>query len=299
MRKKRESRRPAAWVSAIPLAVLVGMLALVIRCFGSDAIVGGSQMALLSAASVCVMISIGTYGYSWQRLEEAILDNIHTSASSIIILLLIGAIAGTWMVSGIVPTLICYGLKILHPSIFLLATCVICALVSLVTGSSWTTIATIGVALMGIGRALGFADGWIAGAIISGAYFGDKVSMLSDTTVLASSTVKVPIFTHIKYMLLTTVPSMVVALIVFAIAGVVATPSEASQAAEVSDSLRETFHITPWLLLVPVLTGVLIARRLPAIVTLFASCVMACVAAVFAQPDLLAELAGVSSLDFL
>ena len=188
MRKKRESRRPAAWVSAIPLAVLVGMLALVIRCFGSDAIVGGSQMALLSAASVCVMISIGIYGYSWQRLEEAILDNIHTSASSIIILLLIGAIAGTWMVSGIVPTLICYGLKILHPSIFLLATCVICALVSLVTGSSWTTIATIGVALMGIGRALGFADGWIAGAIISGAYFGDKVSMLSDTTVPVSYT---------------------------------------------------------------------------------------------------------------
>lgn len=297
--RRRESRRPAAWVSAIPLAVLVGMLALVIRCFGSDAIAGGSQVALLSAASVCVMISIGVYGCGWQRLEDAILDNIHTSASSIVILLLIGAIAGTWMVSGIVPTLICYGLKILHPSFFLVATCVICALVSLVTGSSWTTIATIGVALMGIGRALGFADGWIAGAIISGAYFGDKVSMLSDTTVLASSTVRVPIFTHIKYMLVTTIPSMVVALIVFTVAGFVVTPSGAGQAAEVAGALRRTFHITPWLLLVPLFTGVLIARRLPAIVTLFASCVMACVAAVVAQPDLLAEIAGVGALDFM
>ena len=169
-------------MSAIPMAVVVIMLALVIKCFGSDAIMGGSQVALLSAASVCVMIAIGIYGCSWSRLEEAILDNIHTSASSIIILLLIGAIAGTWMVSGVVPTLICYGLKVLHPSIFLVATCVICAMVSLITGSSWTTIATIGVALMGIGHALGFNEGWIAGAIISGAYFGDKVSMLSDTT---------------------------------------------------------------------------------------------------------------------
>ena len=275
LRKKRSFRQPAAWVSAIPMAVLVIMLALVIKCFGSDAIMGGSQVALLSAASVCVMIAIGIYGCSWSRLEEAILDNIHTSASSIIILLLIGAIAGTWMVSGVVPTLICYGLKVLHPSIFLVATCVICAMVSLITGSSWTTIATIGVALMGIGHALGFNDGWIAGAIISGAYFGDKVSMLSDTTVLASSTVKVPIFTHINYMMRTTIPSFIIAIIVFAIAGFV-TPHD--------DAL---------------FTGVLIARKLPAIVTLFLSCIMACVALVVAQPTVLAEIAGVESLDFI
>ena len=130
-----------------------------------------------------------------------------------------GAIAGSWMVSGVVPTLICYGLHILHPSFFLVASCLICAGVSLMTGSSWTTIATIGVALMGIGQAMGFPEGWVAGAIISGAYFGDKISLLSDTTVLASSTVGVPVFTHIRYMLYTTVPSMLVALAVFAVAG--------------------------------------------------------------------------------
>ena len=299
LRKNRVFRQPAAWVSAIPMAVLVAMLALVIKCFGSDAIMGGSQVALLSAASVCVMIAIGIYGCSWSRLEEAILDNIHTSASSIIILLLIGAIAGTWMVSGVVPTLICYGLKVLHPSIFLVATCAICALVSLVTGSSWTTIATIGVALMGIGRALGFEDGWIAGAIISGAYFGDKVSMLSDTTVLASSTVKVPIFTHINYMLQTTIPSFLVAIVVFAVVGLINPHTDTSHAVAVAESLESTFNITGWLLLVPLATGILIARKLPAIVTLFLACVMACVALVVAQPAILAEIAGVTSLDFV
>ena len=299
LRKNRTFRQPAAWVSAIPMAVLVALLVLVIKCFGSDAIMGGSQIALLSAASVCVMIAIGIYGCSWDRLEEAILENIHTSASSIIILLLIGAIAGTWMVSGVVPTLICYGLKVLHPSIFLVASCVICALVSLITGSSWTTIATIGVALMGIGSALGFAEGWVAGAIISGAYFGDKVSVLSDTTVLASSTVRVPIFTHINYMMRTTIPSFVVALIVFAIAGVLTSHADTSHAVAVAENLKHTFNISPWLLLVPLFTGVLIARKLPAIVTLFASCVMACVALVVAQPDILAQIAGVESLDFI
>ncbi len=281
------------------MVVLVAMLALVIKCFGSDAIMGGSQVALLSAASVCVMIAIGVYGCSWSRLEEAILDNIHTSASSIIILLLIGAIAGTWMVSGVVPTLIYYGLKVLHPSIFLVATCAICALVSLITGSSWTTIATIGVALMGIGRALGFEEGWIAGAIISGAYFGDKVSMLSDTTVLASSTVKVPIFTHINYMMRTTIPSFIVALVVFAVAGVLYPHADTNHAMAVAEALEQTFNISAWLLLVPVFTGVLIARKLPAIVTLFVSCVMACVALVVAQPAVLAEIAGVEALDFM
>ena len=299
LRKNRVFRQPAAWVSAIPMVVLVAMLALVIKCFGSDAIMGGSQVALLSAASVCVMIAIGVYGCSWSRLEEAILDNIHTSASSIIILLLIGAIAGTWMVSGVVPTLIYYGLKVLHPSIFLVATCAICALVSLITGSSWTTIATIGVALMGIGRALGFEEGWIAGAIISGAYFGDKVSMLSDTTVLASSTVKVPIFTHINYMMRTTIPSFIVALVVFAVAGVLYPHADTNHAMAVAEALEQTFNISAWLLLVPVFTGVLIARKLPAIVTLFVSCVMACVALVVAQPAVLAEIAGVESLDFM
>ena len=166
--ESHKNKLPSAWVSALPLAVLTLLLYVVIRCFGGDAINGGSQIALLSATSVCVMLSIGIYRCKWSVLEDAIIDNIRASASAIIILLLIGAIAGSWMVSGVVPTMIYYGLKILHPSFFLVASCVICAGVSLMTGSSWTTIATIGVALMGIGQAMGFPEGWIAGAIISG-----------------------------------------------------------------------------------------------------------------------------------
>ena len=297
--KQTAERLPSPWVSLIPLAVLTGLLYIVIRCFGGDAINGGSQIALLSATSVCVMLAIGLYRCRWSVLEEAIIDNIRASASAILILLLIGAIAGTWMISGVVPTLIYYGLQILHPSFFLVASCLICAIVSLMTGSSWTTIATIGVALMGIGRAMGFPEGWVAGAIISGAYFGDKVSLLSDTTVLASSTVGVPIFTHIRYMLYTTMPSFAVALAVFTVAGLNLSHDGATHAELYADTLRATFRITPWLLLVPLATGVLIARKLPAIVTLFASVVFACVAMLLAQRGLVASVAGVESLDFL
>ncbi len=292
-------RTPSAWVSALPLAVLTGLLYVVIRCFGSDAINGGSQIALLSASSVCVMLAIGIYRCRWAVLEEAIIENIRASASAIIILLLIGAIAGSWMVSGVVPTMICYGLKILHPSFFLVASCVICAVVSLMTGSSWTTIATIGVALIGIGQAMGFSEGWVAGAIISGAYFGDKISLLSDTTVLASSTVGVPIFTHIRYMLYTTLPSFIIALAVFTTAGLLSTHGSGTHVEAYSEALRSTFHVTPWLLIVPLLTGVLIVRKWPAIVTLFIAVVLACVAMFWAQPELVARVAGVDSLNLM
>ncbi|MCM1302367.1 MAG: sodium:proton antiporter [Alistipes senegalensis] len=289
-------RTPAAWVAAVPLVVLTVLLYGVIRCFGGDAINGGSQMALLSAASVCVMLSIGFYGGRWSVLEGAIIENIRSSASAILILLLIGAIAGTWMVSGVVPTMIYYGLKILHPSFFLVASCVICAGVSVMTGSSWTTIATIGVALMGIGEAMGFAPGWVAGAIISGAYFGDKVSLLSDTTVLASSTVGVPVFTHIRYMLYTTVPSFVIALGVFTAVGFGCSHNSAGCTGVYADALASTFRITPYLLLVPLATGLLIARKLPAIVTLFAATVFACIAMLLTQPELVAQVAGAEHL---
>ncbi|MDE6069713.1 MAG: sodium:proton antiporter [Alistipes sp.] len=297
--KNETPKTPAPWLSLVPLVVLTSLLYGVIRCFGGGAIDGGSQIALLSAASVCAMIAIGIYRCRWAVLEEAIVDNIRASASAIIILLLIGAIAGSWMVSGVVPTMIYYGLKILHPAFFLVATCLICAGVALMTGSSWTTIATIGVALMGIGRAMGFPEGWIAGAIISGAYFGDKLSLLSDTTVLASSTVGVEVFAHIRYMLYTTVPSMLIALAVFAIAGLSLDHGTESHAQLYADTLRATFRITPWLLAVPVVTGVLIARKLPALVTLFAAVVLACIAMLLAQPELVAKVAGVEELDFL
>jgi NhaC family Na+:H+ antiporter len=188
---------------------------------------------------------------------------------------------------------------ILHPSIFLPASCIICAVISLLTGSSWTTIATIGVALMGIGRALGFDDGWIAGAIISGAYFGDKVSMMSDTTVLASSTAEVPLFKHIKYMMFTTIPSLLIALTVFSIVSFTASPASATDTLIIEQALSDTYNITPWLLLVPVLTGVLISRRLPAIVTLFASVAMAAVAMVVAQPEIIMSIAQSNSTSFM
>ena len=219
MSKESLVKRPSVVVSLIPLALLVLFLALTIQLFGSDAIAGGSQLSLLSASAVCTALSICLYRCKWQVLEDAIVTNMRSATPALIILLLIGAIAGTWMASGIIPTLIYYGMKLLHPSIFLPASCIISAGISLLTGSSWTTIATIGIALMGIGRALGFEDGWIAGAIISGAYFGDKISLMSDTTVLASSTAEVPLFTHIKYMLFTTIPSLLIALVTFCIAG--------------------------------------------------------------------------------
>lgn len=280
------------WIAVVPLVVLVVVLALVIKCFGADAILGGSQIALLFASSVAAMLAIGLCGCKWESLERAIVDNIHTSASAIIILLLIGAISGTWMLSGVVPTLICYGLDIIHPRIFLGVACIICACVSVVTGSSWTTIATIGVALMGIGKAEGFSEGWIAGAIISGAYFGDKISALSDTTVLASASAKVPLFEHIRYMLITTVPSFVIALVVFF--GVSFTHSHTSteQIAHISQTLHSVFNISPWLLLVPVVTAFLILRRLPALITLFVATVVACIAMVVFQPDILLQIGG-------
>ena len=213
--------------------------------------------------------------------------------------MLIGAIAGTWMISGVVPTMIYYGLQILHPSFFLVASCAICAVVSLMTGSSWTTIATIGVALMGIGQAMGFSEGWVAGAIISGAYFGDKLSLLSDTTVLASSTAGVEVFTHIRYMLYTTVPSMLIPLGVFTVAGLALDHGVSTHAEMYAATLAATFRITPWLLAVPLATGMLIARKLPAIVTLFSSVVFACAAMLLAQPELVARVAGVGELDFM
>ena len=278
-------------MALIPLAVLILLLALTIHLFGGDAIAGGSQLSLLTASAVCTMLAMGIYRTKWQTLEDAIIANMRSATPAIIILLLIGAIAGTWMASGIIPTLIYYGLKILHPSIFLPASCIICAVISLLTGSSWTTIATIGVALMGIGRALGFDDGWIAGAIISGAYFGDKISLMSDTTVLASSTVEVPLFTHIKYMLITTTPSLLIALVVFAVVGFSGATATVADTLTIEASLQQAFNISPGLLIVPLVTGLLIAKKLPAIVTLFASALMAAVAMIIAQPDIVQQIA--------
>ena len=248
---------PSPLVSLFPIAFLVGMLFATIHTFGSDALSGGSQISLLATTGMCVFIGMAFYRIPWKDYELAITNNISGVATAIIILLIIGALSGTWMISGVVPTLIYYGMQIIHPNFFLASTCIICALVSVMTGSSWTTIATIGIALLGIGKAQGFEEGWIAGAIISGAYFGDKISPLSDTTVLASSVTETPLFIHIRYMMITTVPSL----------------------------------LTPWLLAVPVITGILIARRVPSVITLFLSTLLAGIFAFIFQPGLLNEIA--------
>jgi NhaC family Na+:H+ antiporter len=189
--------------------------------------------------------------------------------------------------SGVVPAFIYYGVKIISPKMFLLSACIICAVISVMTGSSWTTIATIGVALLGIGRAEGFQDGLIAGAIISGAYFGDKISPLSDTTVMASSVNRVPLFTHIRYMVFTTVPSIVITLIIFTVIGLLHSPAEATQIDLYTTVLTEKFRITPWLFIVPVLTLVLILKRMPALPVLAISVLVAAVAALVFQPGII------------
>ena len=277
-------------ISLIPILILVTLLALNISIFGSDAILGASQVALLFSAGVAIWLAMWLFKVPWQDFEETIKSNIGDVTTAIVILFLIGAISGTWTMSGIVPTFIYYGVKIISPKVFLLTACIICALVSVMIGSSWTTIATIGVALLGIGKALGFSDGMIAGAIISGAYFGDKISPLSDTTVLASSMSKVPMFDHIRYLMYTTVPSIVITLVIFTILGFSHSGSDSSLINEYTSVLDSKFNITPWLLIVPALTAVMIARRMPALIVLALSTATAAIAAIIFQPDIIREI---------
>ena len=289
--KFSRGEQPSWWISLIPFMVLVAVLSVVIYVFGSDALAGASQVALMFAAGVTVVLTMLLYKVSWKTFEEAILDNITSVGTSIVILLLIGAVAGSWMVSGVVPTMIYYGMKVIIPEIFLFASCIISALIAVMTGSSWTTIATIGVALVGIGTAQGYEPGWIAGAIISGAYFGDKVSPLSDTTVLASSSAGTPLFTHIRFMMVTTVPSFLITIIVFLIVSLMHDDTAAMRAADFSNDLKDTFNISPWLLLVPVITALLIVRKVSAIATLFIAAVVAGVFALIFQPHIIGSVA--------
>ena len=285
-----ESPRIHWTIAIIPFVVLVALQVLVIKHFGSDAIDGASQTALLFAAAVAVAIAMVGYKVPWKSIDGAIGDNIRTIGPAILILFLIGAISGSWMMSGVVPTMIYYGMKVITPSLFLFMACIICALVSLITGSSWTTVATVGIALIGIGTAQGYPTGWTAGAIISGAYFGDKISPLSDTTVLASSVGEVPLFKHIRYMLITTVPSFTIALAIFLVVSLNHTALSGAEAASFAEGLQNAFVISPWLLLVPLFTAVLIALRLPAAIILFLSALVAGVVMLAAQPDIVAKI---------
>ena len=275
-------------MSFIPFLVLILLITCCVAVFGNATLDGASQVSLLVASAVSVLVGHFAKRLEWENLEREFSEKIASCTPAIIILLLIGAIGGTWMVSGIVPTMIYYGMQIIRPEVFLVSSSVLCALVSLMIGSSWTTVATIGLALMGIGKAHGFDDGWIAGSIITGAYFGDKLSPLSDTTVLASSVSGTPLFTHIHYMFYTTVPTFCISTVIFLIAGFTMDVSGQGNVTEFMEGLQQTFVISPWLMLVPVLTGVMIARRLPSMVVLFMAILLAVIVGVVVQPELVA-----------
>ena len=290
------NRLPHPLVATIPLVVLIGLLAVIIALFGSDSLSGGSQVSLLAAMAVCVFISMVFYRNPWKAFEAQIEKTVGGVAVMILILLAVGMLAGAWMISGVVPTLIYYGVQMLSPQFFLVCACVICALVSLLSGSSWTTIATIGVALLGISHALGINEAIAAGAIISGAYFGDKMSPLSDTTILASSSAGVDIFSHIRYMMLTTMPAFLITLLIFTAMGLGFDADDSIHVHQYTEGLSRTFNISLWTLLVPVLTGVLIVKRVPSLIVLFLSAMMAGVMALILQPHILTEIAGDAEL---
>lgn len=283
---------PSVWLSLLPIVVLVALLFFAVSAFGTDTLSGASQLALLFSGAVAAALGMGVYKLSWTALEHSIVSGIGEVMPSVLILLVIGALSGAWMASGIVPGFIYYGMKIIHPKFFLATACAVCAVVSIMTGSSWTTIATIGLALIGIGRAQGFEDGVVAGAIISGSYFGDKMSPLSDTTVLTASVTRTPLFTHIRYMMWTTVPAMLLTLAIFTVLGIRHETVSTEQMAHIGAGLASKFDISLWVFVVPILTVVMIALKTPSLIALFVSAALGAVFALLFQTDALKEVAA-------
>lgn len=277
-------------VALIPVIFLLVTLLLIIGYKGAGAVNTWSAPVLLSAAAIAVTVSMLFYGRRLRVIGMGLRKSIRQILPSFPVLVLIGAVSSTWMLSGTVPLLIDYGLAVMSPRLFLFITCATCSVISVLTGSSWTTIATIGVAFMGIGTVLGYDEGWIAGAIISGAYFGDKVSPLSDTTVLASSSSGVGLFTHIRYLMITSVPAMSIALLVFALAGVFTECHPVAGSSEIVDYLAATFNLTPWLLIVPAITAVLIALRLNTCIILTVSSLTGLIATFLFQPGIVGSI---------
>ncbi|MHA7130778.1 Na+/H+ antiporter NhaC [Algoriphagus namhaensis] len=287
------TRTPKVIDALIPLIFLIILLIINIQVFGTDGLSGSNQIVLILSAAVAAGVSIFKLNYEWVTLREGIVKSIGSAMSSILILFLIGALAGTWLLSGVVPAMIYYGLKVLNPTIFLIAACFVSAVVSLATGSSWTTVATVGVALLGIGKALGFEEGIIAGAIISGAYFGDKMSPLSDTTNLAPAMAGTDLFTHIKYMARTTIPSILITLLIFGVIGFNYTTEGAiNDVGVISDAIASRFTISGWLFLVPLAVLGMIVRKVPAIPALFFGAILGGVFALIFQPEIIATVAN-------
>lgn len=280
-------------MSALPVVVLLVLIALNVVLEPDDTLSGSNQLSLFLASFVGGVIAL-CYGATWSRLVEGMTRAFVSAVPAFLILLMVGVLSGSWMTSGIIPTMIYYGLDVLRPEFFLPATVLLTVVISIATGSSWSTIATIGVALIAVGNALGINPAWSAGAIISGAYFGDKVSPLSDTTNLAATVAEVPLFDHIRFMMRTTLPTIAVTLIVFTIMGFCAGGSDADlgSTAEFQQAIASTYRISGWFMLVPLAVLVLIVRRMPAVPVLMIGSLLAIVvAAVFQQP-LLEQLAG-------
>lgn len=285
-------KTPSLGLSLLPLLFLIVLLASNVYIFSDDASYGPNQMALIFASAFAGILSI-SLKYTWEEILEGIVKSISSAMSAILILLMIGALAGTWLISGVVPAMIYYGLDILNPTIFLFAACVVSAVVSLATGSSWSTAATMGIALMGIGQALGLSEGVVAGAIISGAYFGDKMSPLSDTTNLAPAMAGTDLFTHIRYMALTTGPSMGITLLIFLIWGFTIDGNAAlGTVSEVQAAIASKFEINLFLFIVPAVVIFLIVKKMPALPALLIGTVLAAVVALIFQPQVVSDVVG-------
>ncbi len=282
----------------IPILGLVLLLSYNVFVYRDSSLGGANQLALLIASGIALIIGIRKK-FSVNEMFKGVEANFKSTSSAIIILLLIGALAGTWMISGIVPAMIYYGLQMIHPKIFLVACIILSALVSLATGSSWSTVATIGVALLGMGKALGMSDGMVAGAIISGAYFGDKMSPLSDTTNLAPAMAGAELFSHIKYMLYTTIPTISITTIVFLIIGFFGdSSSQLTQIEQISNDIKNTFNIHIGLFIVPAIVLFLVYKKVAAIPALFIGVIAGGIFAVIFQPEIIMQLAETKELDF-
>ncbi len=280
----------------LPVVILIGLLAYnILIVYGDNALSGSNQFILLIGGAVAAIVGF-LHKISYKDMITAVSDNIKSTTEPILILLLVGALSGTWMISGIIPSMIFYGLQLLSPTIFLAISLVICAVISIATGSSWSTTATIGIALIGIGQAMGINPAMTAGAVLSGAYFGDKLSPLSDTTNLAAAMAGADLFEHIKYMLITTVPSIIVALIFFIIMGFSHAGSESPDISDKLAAIEATFNITPWLFVVPIIVIVMIMRRTKPLIALLMGALLGGVAALIFQPGIVTEVAGDTTL---
>ncbi len=287
------AKREASLLEAIiPILFLILLLSVNVFIFKDDALSGSNQIVLILSAAVAALVAM-RLGYEWEEIQSGIVKSISSAMASILILMIIGSLAGSWLLSGIVPAMIYYGLQILTPSIFLFAACIVCAIVSVATGSSWTTSATVGIALIGIGRAVGISDGLVAGAILSGAYFGDKMSPLSDTTNLAPAMAGTDLFTHIKYMAYTTFPSIGITLIIFLCIGFFGdTPVSNTDTSAVLSAITSKFNINGWLFLVPIAVVVMIIKKVPALPALLAGTLLGILFAFIFQPQIIREVSG-------